>query len=107
MAFEEGRLRLDRGDPPPERVHGAQGELPQALRGVGQAPGLQQRPMRVDAHAQRAMGVHGLGQRDPEGRSARNVLHVRPSGGGIHGAHARPVRSMAPSRRESRSAPCS
>lgn len=56
----------------------AQREVAQPVRGVGQAPLLQQADVRVDADAQRAVVVHGGRQTRPEGRVRR---HER---GGAH-----------------------
>src|SRR5690606_28675136 len=69
VPLEEGGLRLHRGDVATDRLDGAEREATQTLDVVLQAPPVEQRGVRVDPHAQRAVGIHGSGQACPE-RSA-------------------------------------
>ena len=57
-AFEERRLRFDRGHAARELRDHAQTELPHALSTRGQAPGVEEVVMRVDAHTQRSVFGH-------------------------------------------------
>src|SRR5699024_7557187 len=59
---EEGRLGFDRGHRALELGDRAEGELAHALGAARQAPGAQEAFVRVDAHAQRSVLGHGLGQ---------------------------------------------
>ena len=79
VTLEEGGLGLDGGHVSSNRVDGPQGEVPQACGRVGQAPGLEQVRVGVDADAQGAVVVHGVGQAGSEGASTALV-----GGGGTH-----------------------
>ena len=110
MPLEEGGLRLDRGDSSSNGVHDAQSEVPQPPRRIRKIPGRQQGLMRVDAHAQRAMGIHGLGKRSAEGRSTSNALSAlrrRPACRRSGSTHSRTSRFAAPCNRAILSVPCS
>ena len=64
VALEERALRLECRHPSAELVHRAEGEGPEPGGVVPQAPGLQQRGMGVDAHAQRAVLLHRADRQD-------------------------------------------
>ena len=67
VPLEEGRLRLHRGDRPGERLDRGHREPLQPGDVVGQAPGVQERGVRVDAGAERPALVLGGVQPGSEG----------------------------------------
>ena len=71
----EGRLRFEGGDPVGEGVHGAQREFAQPGGVVGQAPGLQQSGVGIDAGAHRAALGHQAREPDSEGLGCRGPHH--------------------------------
>src|SRR5699024_11657451 len=66
VLLEEGRLGFDRGHRALELGDRAEGALAHALGAARQTPGAQEVLVRVDAHAQRSVLGHGLGQSGAE-----------------------------------------
>jgi hypothetical protein len=67
----ERQLRLEDGDRAGQRVDDGVGEPGEPVRVVAQPPPLEQRRVRVDPHAQRAAGGHGVGEALAEGGAHR------------------------------------
>ncbi len=77
VALEERDLRLDDAGSPRGRLDHAEAELLEAARVVGEAPGVEQRAVRVDAHAEVPVRAERAGQPRAERRGVGNRPAVR------------------------------